>query len=453
MKSRLAIFAVFFALLSGVYAVAVYRAQNMSGVEVGPPVIKPAVVRCEPLEYRTYRATESFWGLVEANTRVDMAFQIAGRVSVLGRSSFEPLVENQSIKKGEQIARLEPLRYEAAVEQARARIQEAKAAMNSAHAVVAQAKARHEDAVRELERMKRLTSQNAANQRELEKAQLALDLAVAEVDNSEAQRASSEASYSSAHADLTMASVNLQDATLTAPMDATVAVIPVEIGQMITPAQPVVTLIDLSSVKLVIGVVERKLPLLREGQQVTVEVQALMSQSNLLSDSDSLSKPRRGVITVVPPSSDPVTGLFNVEVALPNEDGALYPGMVGKSIVTVHEQRALAIPAGAAFRAGDRAWAYFVTRGYQAELDLSPLGKASVLVPAPVAKRVQFEPVASGLDYYLLKEAPAGVQQLIVEGHNRLSDGQTVHVINSAAGGASAQDDGDQASVAKAGER
>ncbi len=429
MKSRLLIILVFVSLLGGLYAVAALRARQAKELET-PPIIKPAVVRCAPLEERQYEAKESFWGLIQAHARVDMAFQITGRVAQLGAARDEPLVENQRIRKGDEIARLEPERYQAAVDQARAEIKGAKASMNSAQALADHAQAKLEDAEYELDRFKQLAQGQAANVREVEKAELAVKLAIADKDGAEANLASSEASYAGSRAALSMANVNLQDATLRAPMDATVAAIPTEVGQMVTPAQPVVTLVDLTKVKLVAGVVERKLPLLRRGQKVSIEVQALMAQSKLISDSASVGRPREGIVTVVPPAADPVTGLFNVEIELDNDDELLYPGMVGRATITVLEKTVLAIPASAATRSGNQAWAYFVRRGYQTGLSLGALGQARLVVPAPIATRVMFKPDAFDRDYYLLLEAPAGLEQLIVEGHNRLTDGQTVNVVN-----------------------
>ena len=340
------------------------------------------------------------------------------------------MIENQRVQEGDVIAKLEPARYEAAVEQADASMDEVKASMDSAQAGIDQAQVRFDDAQRELDRFLDLQRRNAANNREVEKAEVELRLAKAELSAAEARLAATLAEYKAARAAYTMANVNLQDSILKSPMDATVAAIPVEVGQMVAAAQPVVALVDTAKVKLVLGVVESRLPLLRQGQQVAVIVRALASQSKLLSDSVDLSRPRMGTVTVVPPAADSTTGLFNVEVELSNPKGLLRPGMVGKATVAVMEKQAIAIPATAAVRSGDRAWAFFVSDGYQTGLDLGALGSASVEVPTTVAKRIWFEPIVFDKDYYLVEEPPEGLELLIVEGQTRLRDGQTVRPIN-----------------------
>jgi hypothetical protein len=211
--------------------------------------------------------------------------------------------------------------------------------------------------------------------------------------------------------------------------------VPIEVGQMVQPSQTIVTLVDVSRVKLVVGVVERKLPVLRKGQKVDVEVQALTANKEAVRDSAkaaALGKPRSGVITIVPPAADPVTGLFNVEIELDNPDGLLRPGMIGKASVTVQEKKAFAIPADAVTKQGDQYFAYFVAQGYETGLDLGGLGKTTLNVPARVARKVAISPVAIEGEVYLITDLPETLDQLVVEGQTRLADGQPVQVLQDA---------------------
>lgn len=428
-KVRLLVILVFAAALLGVAGAATLRVRQ-TRAEAVVPVIKPAVVRAEPLQTQNYAVREAFYGLIEANARVEMAFQIAGRITQLGPTPTQKLVENDTVTTGQVLAMVEPERYDAAHKAALAKASEAKAAADMVRATVEQAQARLGDARLELERAVKLAAGGAAHKREVEKAELAVKLASAELDSATAQLAAAQATYDSAQASAQMALVNMQDATLKAPMESLVAAIPVELGQMVQPGQPVINLVDIRKVRLVVGVVERKLPLLKQGQRVRVEVEALSSQARVMQDAEKLAKPREGRVTIVPPAADPVTGLFRVEVELPNDDGLLRPGMVGKAMVTVMEKTAIAIPAEAVIKSGDRYWAYFVADGYQTGLDLGVIGKATLDVPSPVARRVEFTPTAIDRDHYLLADAPVGLDRLIVEGQTRLSDGQPVTVID-----------------------
>lgn len=433
MKTRIWILAafVFGALAVGLLA---FQRTRSAQARVVPGVIKPAVVRVAPLSERSYTMIEAFHGLIEAKSRVDMAFQIPGRLSQLGSEpgNEKGIHENDRVVKGQVLARLEPLRFEAAAQQASAKMEEAKASLSAAQAQISDAEARLADAKNEMNRVLQLKEKGVANQREIEKAETAVKIATAALDTGRAQLQAATASYESGRAHATMANVDLQDATLRAPMDALVAAAPVEIGQMITPAQRVITLVDISRVRLIAGVVERKLPLVRKGQKVNIEVQALSTQAATLADAKALSKPREGWITIVPPAADPVTGLFNVEIELDNTDGLLRPGMVGKASVSVMEKRAVALPLEAVTKIGDEYAAFFISDGYQVGLDLGAVGKASVNVPTPVARRVTFKPVAVDKDHLLVADVPEGLSRLVVEGQTRLTDGQPVQVLDTA---------------------
>ena len=429
MKISFLIILVFVAGLGFVGLVGVYRAQNAIEKRI-ITIVKPEAVRCATLSLKPYTITETFYGLIEARARVDMAFQIVGRISVLGEHEDKPLAENNLVRKGDVIAKLEPLRYEASVRQAKASIEDAKAALATAMAGIAEVDAVLADAKSELQSVQKIRQRNATTDREVERSELAVKRARARLDGARATLASGEAAYQSARAASMRANIDLQDTILRAPMNSTVAAIPAEIGQMASPGQPVITLVDLSRVKLIVGVVERKIPLLREGQKVSIEVLALSSQAGIISDSQTVGRAREGIVKVVPPAANSSTGLFNVEIEMKNEDGMLYPGMIGKATVAVMQQNVVAIPASVAVRRGDKAWAYFVGDGYTTGLQLGLVGSMKIEVPTTVARRVGFNPVTVDRNYYLVTELPQGMNRLVVEGHTRLSDGQTVRVID-----------------------
>lgn len=447
MKLRLLILALFFLGVAGVGWLTLQRA-SAAREQVAPPVVKPGVVRCAPLVERSYVMTESFYGLIEPRARVDMAFQIPGRISQLGTGSKDTLRENDCVTKGQVLAMLEPLRYEAAQAQAKAKMEEAKAAMSAAQAVINDATARLDNAKKELATYKSLVEKGAGNQRELEKADMAVKLYEAQLEGAKAQMSAAMAMHESGRAGATMANVNLQDATLKAPMDAVVASVPVEIGAMVAPGQRVVALVDVTKVKLVVGVIERKLPLVKKGQKVSVEIQALAAQANRVPDAKALAAPREGTINIVPPAADQTTGLFNVEIELDNPDNLLRPGMIGKATVTVLEKRAIAIPLDAVGKSGEDYWAFFVAEGYEAGIDLGGLGKAGVNVPTAVAKRVILKPIVIDKEHLLVSDLPAGLSRLVIEGQSRLTDGQPLTIVGDApaSGGVSPAE---QASVSR----
>jgi Cu(I)/Ag(I) efflux system membrane fusion protein len=205
----------------------------------------------------------------------------------------------------------------------------------------------------------------------------------------------------------------------------------VEPGQTVLPGQMVARLVALDTVRLVIGVVESKAPLLRVGQVVDVELLALRAAAAKRLDAVEAGRPRRGKVVILPPAADPRTGLFNVEVELDNAQGHLLPGMVGKASIRVETRQGYAIPAEAVVRAGtDDLWAFFIDNGMGVGVDLGALGHSEAQVRVPVVRRVKINPLLTRRDVYYVDQLPSGQQKLVVEGQARLSDLQPVSVID-----------------------
>jgi len=421
---------VLLALGGGVAAIAYHRAKEAQDNQV-IPIIKPEVVRCAPLEVRPYTVTESFYGRISARAELSMSFQIPGRLSQLGKDEGPVLCENDVVEKGDVIAMLEPARYKAAVAQAVAQRNEATAEMQAADGAVSQAQAVVDDAQREYDRQVDLLEKQAAKQRDVDRAETALKVAKAQRDVAKARYDRATASYDSASAAMTVAQVNHDDAILKAPITAKVASLPLEVGSMVRPGDMVVRLIDMTKVKLIIGVVQSKRPQVKEGQKVDVQILALQASNAAVHGSDSKLEPRTGYITMVPPASNPVTGLFDVEIMLDNKDGALKPGMIAKATIALREnEEVVAVPAEAVKRKGNKLTAYFVSEGLSVGLDLGAIGKSHLTVPTMVVREFTIDKAVLVEDHYLISGLPPGVSHLVVEGQTRISDGKPVLVVN-----------------------
>lgn len=388
----------------------------------------PSPVQCMLLERRSYAVTESFYGLIEAKAQVDMAFQIGGRVVRLGPTGGGGLNKNDPVMPGDILAALDPTRYLAALERTRAQTEQANAERAAAQALVYEAQVRVRDARDVLTRVHQLLENGAATERESETANLTMEIAKLQLDHSRARLASASAACQVLVAAKAIAESNAHDATIRAPMAGLVSAVRVELGQSVKAGEPAVTIVDLSTVKLVVGVVEQKSLLLETGQKVSVDVRALAVQSGI-SDHPGLVTSRRGVVTVVPLVADPVTGLFNVEIELSNDDMLLRPGMIGKATVTITERQAVAVPLRAAVQTDQATWAFFVSRGDGQGADQQGGSTAEGEEQSIVVRRVGFKPLASEDDYYLVADLPDWATLLVVEGHHRLTDGQPVTLI------------------------
>ena len=415
MNSRHLVYLIFGLILGLILLVGAYRASEVPNLEETKQTDAEAVY-AQPLKRQRQEIRETFYGLIEPSTRVDMAFQISGRITQLGNTKANELDEGLRVRKGEVIAKLEHDRYEAQLSSAIASKEQAAASKAAAEATITDANARLEDAQLERNRVDSLYKKNAATKRELERADLAVKLAQAAVETANAGKLEAIAAYDTAEAARLVAAVNLKDTMLLSPINGTVAYVPSELGQMVTPSDNVVTIVDINNVDLVVGVVERKLGLLRVGQLVNVEVEALRS-SPLRPGTDSVENQtihRKGRVAVIPPIADDKTGLFNVEIEIENQDRLLRPGMIGKAEIVVRQLNAYAVPIAAGRRLDDRVTAFIV----QEQAD------------QPIAKKITFEPDFIRGDAYLVADLPAEANQIIVEGVTGLTDGQPITIIS-----------------------
>ncbi|PVZ16473.1 MULTISPECIES: HlyD family secretion protein [unclassified Pseudomonas] len=222
--------------------------------------------------------------------------------------------DNQPVKAGQVLLRLQARDYQARLDQANARQAQAKAAVDAAHAEaqVAQAEVRRQqpaieraqsqlDAARaesqraqlDLARYQGLVRDQAATPQRLETTRAAalqaraavqgaraalleqqqlLQLAQAKVQRAQAQAAQASASLAEAQAQTLIATQNLEDTVVRAPFDGMVGQRKVRPGQYVVAGQPLLAVVPLEQAYVVANFKETQLEHLRIGQPVSLSV-------------------------------------------------------------------------------------------------------------------------------------------------------------------------------------
>jgi RND family efflux transporter MFP subunit len=250
----------------------------------------PVVAQSVALSTRAWSTTAS--GIVHANTTVDVAFLVAGKVVAVGPD------EGQTVRAGQEIAAVDPTDYRLALEQASAQ------------------------------------SDRAARDRDRNKALLATGgIAPADMDHLE-----SGARQSAAAADL--AKKRLTDTHLAAPISGIIARRAIEVGTTVAPGQAAFTIVDLDPVRVRVGVPESDIGHVTEGATATVRIPALDTSF-------------AGRVSLIGVAADPATRSYTVEISVPNRARRLRAGMVAEaSITTSATQSALMVPAAAVLHDG-----------------------------------------------------------------------------------------------------
>lgn len=257
-------------------------------------------------------------------------------------------------------------------------------------ALLAEAEANLDDAETQLRRLEDLASKGLAAESDLDVAR-------------------SRAAAERARLDTVVA--RLSDRLIQAPFAGVLGFRQVSPGTLLQPNTPITTLDDISTIKLDFTVPETFLGAMKPGAVVLAK---------------SASYPDRefeGVVRAVGSRVDPVTRAVQVRAHVPNEDGALRPGMLMTARVVMAERDVLVVPEHAVYQIQDRAYVYRVGDDLVARERQIGLGE----------RRVGFIEVTSGLEEG---------DSVVVEGIVKLRDGIKVRVADGEPGKSSATPSG-----------
>lgn len=219
-------------------------------------------VRVEVVEKRDLTSTVTASGNVRARRKVDISSDISARVAEL-------LVdEGEDVEEGQVLLRLDPSRYEAAVNRSLANLKQSQAQ-------VAQSRANFAQARREAERKEALRESDSllVSRREVENAQTDLDVRSSLLE-------AAEFGVGQAQAALDEARDQLSKTVIAAPMTGRVTRLNVEegetviVGTMNNPGSLVLTVSDLSVMEVVLEVDETDVPEISLGDSAKVDLDA-----------------------------------------------------------------------------------------------------------------------------------------------------------------------------------
>ena len=132
---------------------------------------------------------------------------------------------------------------------------------------------------------------------------------------------SAQASVDLAKASLDVAQRLLYDTVIMAPFSGNVSAKAVQKGMLITPSTVLFTLVDLSTVNIMINVNQDDINYMQAGKDVSISIQ----------NTDIKNHP--GTIFAVSSSADLQTGMFSVKIAMNNSNGVLKGGMFADIII------------------------------------------------------------------------------------------------------------------------
>lgn len=275
-------------------------------------------------------------------------------------------------------------------------VNQAKANLAAAKARVAQQDAVVRNATLTLDRMQALIRDQFVSQQDLDNAQVNLDAARAAQNSLQAQVNQTEVA-------LAQSETNLAYSYIRAPFAGYVAERNLDTGAYVSSAtaststmsRGIMSLHDINTVRVLIEVVERDIPLIKMGQEAELRAEAYP---------DFVF---RGTVTRIVQALNRATRTMTVEVDLPNTDRRLKGGMFARVEVLVgtHHQ-ALQIPIDAVSRLEETQYVYVVRDGK--------------------ARRVEVEVGTRSDNRIEIIKGLTGDESVIVSGKDLVHDGRPV---------------------------
>jgi len=266
--------------------------------EVAEGESPPAAVAGQVVAARTIRLPlwESAVGTIRAVHETSIGSKLLARVVEV------KLKAGQKVRAGEVLLRLDDTDLRAKLEQARAAVASAEAARTQAAA--------------DAERFGQLIKSRAISQQQYEQSLTAVK--------------SAEAALRQLQQVATEVQATLDWATVRSPIDGTVIDKRVDVGDMVSPGQILVTLFDPERMQLVASVRESLAHQLQVGQDIPVRL-------------DTFDKQCSGTVSEIVPEAHAASRAFQVKVTGPCPPG-VYTGMFGRLMIPLGEEQVLVIP-------------------------------------------------------------------------------------------------------------
>jgi RND family efflux transporter MFP subunit len=344
---------------------------------------RPTPVEVQSVQSFSGTDIKRFSAVIQPYEQVDLSFRVGGYVDSIAQTTgveqkMRSIQDGDHVNRGTVLARLHSVDYDARVQQAKASVAEAEAAMSKAE----------------------LDQRRAANLMAVQ------SLTKPEMDTANSNLEASHARLDSARGRLQEALTSAGDTVLRAPFSATVLKRNISQGTLASPGAPAFVLADTSVVKAIFGVPDKLIPRMKIGDSLELRADAFTDA------------PLCGKVSRISASADPKSRVFEVEVSLPNAKQQLKVGMIATLVIedTSPALGAPVIPISALVSSAKQVndYAVFVTSRENGRI---------------VARLTNVEVGETLGNMIVLKKGPSIGTQVITGGAGLLRDGEPIEVV------------------------
>ncbi len=308
--------------------------------------------------------TQTVSGTLEAVTRIRLYNEESGRITQL------PYYEGDRVKKGELLIQLDNALLKTDVDKARASREQAKV---------------------DLDRLKKLLPKKIATEEEVARARTMLDLALAE----EARQ-----------------STRLRRTSIKAPLDGVITERLFEPGDLLAQPSHILTIIDPDKIRLKVSLAERWVPLVKEGQDVSLQIDAL-------GDTTFTARVDRVHPTI---SAGIHKGIIEIVLDPVPEDASV--GQFARASLALQASNRLVVPAHAVHYEPEGAYVYRVIEGATKKDGTNKDAAKTTIEQVFFEQGQQFGPLVEALTEIKVND------KIVTRGQLGLRDGKVVEVIS-----------------------
>jgi len=311
---------------------------------------KPSLAADQPVPVKVRQPNQvqqlvsvSASGAVEGNVTAMAAFEVNGRVKKIY------VDEGRAVVKGQMLAELDPAEYQhgydAAAGQADvARSTEQKAKSGLRPEELEQSHIAFQRAQDEYQRMKFLFERKSLNANDFHKFEAAYlearqSYEMARQGSRAEDKSAAEAQTRTAVAQMQDARRHLAKCRLLAPISGFIGMKHINVGDVVSAANPVFSVLDLDPVKIRVAIPEAEVGKIHVGTAAAVTIPSLAGQTY------------KGTLEALGVSADPISRTYTAKIAVANPEHQLRDGMVSQARIYGQEQvHVLTVPGNAIVR-------------------------------------------------------------------------------------------------------
>ena len=350
--------------------------NNQSGMKLGDNEFAVLAVNST-----TSDQTTSYPATIRGTQDIEVRPQVSGFIVKLC------VDEGATVRKGQALFQIDPTQYAAAVGQAKAAVEMAKANVATLTLTEKNKKALFDQKI-----ISDFEYQTAVN-----------------------QLMSAKASLAQAEASLVSANQNLSFCTVTSPSNGVVGTFPYRIGSLVSPSvsQPLTTVSEINDVYVYFSMTEKELMCIRDRTRAggTLKEQLEKMPAVRLQLSDGTTYQSEGKIDAVSGVIDQSTGSVSMRAVFPNDKNILRSGGTGNIIFPYTMDGIIIIPQSATVEIQDKKFVFVL----QADNSVKNT-------------EIQISNLDDGKNYLVTNGLKSG-DKIVIEGVQNLHDGQAIEPI------------------------